>query len=65
MKMPDVCNELRDPTRQVVYRVIAYRTLTRQEMLTAVAMHRGQNKGRPPKKNSTITIVTLFGVDGS
>ncbi len=65
MKMPDVCNELRDPARKVVYRVMAYRTLTRQEMLTAVAMHLGQNKGRPPKKNSTITIVTLFGVDGS
>lgn len=65
METPQVVNELNDPTAVVKYRVIAYRTLTKQELIQAVVLYLRQHKGRKPKRGSVITIVSIIGFDGT
>lgn len=64
MEAPSVCNELRDSKRKVVYRILAYRRTTRDEMLFAVAQYLRQSNGKQPKSGSVITIITTLGFDG-
>lgn len=63
MKQPSVVNELNDPTNKVRYRVMAYRALTRQELLASVALYLRQNKGQKPLRNSLIEITSIIGYD--
>lgn len=61
MELPNVPNVIRDPERKVEYVVLAYRTLTRDEVLQAVqAFNRGK---RAAPKNSRITITTTIGAN--
>ena len=65
MEMPNVENVLSDPSNKVTYRVLAYRALSRQELLQAVALHIRQARGKKPKPGSTITIVSIAGFNGT
>lgn len=67
MEMPNVENILRDEQHNVTYRVLAYRRLTRQELLSSVGMFHAQPKNRRRKRPITdkeITILTLHGAFG-
>ena len=64
IETPTVVNELNDPTAQVKYRVMAYRALSRQELLQSVAMYLHQRKGKKPKRGTLVTIQTIIGFDG-
>ena len=61
---PKVLNVLNDPNRKVVYRVLAYRSLSRSELLQSVAVYLRSNKGKHPKAGTTVQIVTIIGFDG-
>lgn len=61
---PNVVNELNDPTAGVKYKVMAYRALTKTELLQAAAMYLRQRKGKKPKRGSEVTIITIIGFDG-
>ena len=59
-RLPDVENILRDDARDVTYRVMAFRRLTKEEMKAGVRMYLAKNKGKPPKQGSTVTIISLI-----
>lgn len=44
MEMPNIQNTLRDLGRGITYHVMAYRRLSRTELMQAVAMHRTQQE---------------------
>jgi hypothetical protein len=60
MELPTVKTAIKDAQNDVIYEVLAYRQVTRQELLQAIAAYKGQHK-RKPKKGSRITIVTIIG----
>ncbi len=64
MEAPRVVNELNDTTAGVKYRVMAYRALSKQELMQSVALYLRQTKGKKPKHGSMVTIVTIIGMDG-
>lgn len=57
---PSVENLIRDEERDVTYRVMAYRRLTRAEMVAGVQMFIRSKKGKPPKNGSTVTIISVI-----
>jgi len=63
VKMPSVANVVRDEERNITYRVMAYRNLTRDECLVAIANANRTKSGKPkrPKPNTTVTVVTIIG----
>ena len=66
MQQPNVRSVILDKERGVRYEILAYRKLTRAEMLEAVASFWGQlrkKRLKPPKKGQTIIIETIIGFD--
>jgi hypothetical protein len=61
MDVPHVRNIYEDTRHGVTYRVVAYRTLSRVEMLSAVREYLAHRNGRMPRAGQEITIVTLLG----
>lgn len=61
MEMPSVVTVGGDPRINFVFRVRAYRKLTRQEMQMAFAVWNGQRDKRRTLKNKHIEIVSLLG----
>lgn len=59
MESPKVRNRLVDEVHGVTYDVIAYRQLTRAELLGAVRAYWGQR--RKPKRGDLVTIVSIIG----
>lgn len=57
---PTVASTIRDAERNVTYTVMAYRALTRPELVQCVRMHMARQR-KKPKKGSRITIITTFG----
>lgn len=57
---PSVENLIRDEERDVTYRIMAYRRLTRAEMVAGVQMFIRSKKGKLPKKGSTVTIISVI-----
>lgn len=60
MELPAVQAKIRDPETNVVYEICAYRAITREEAIRAIAMYNGQRK-RKPKRGSVVRIVTILG----
>ena len=69
MKQPDVRSSIRDPGHNVVYHVLAYRPLSREELVRSVRMyHRSQpavRRRKTPLRNAEVTIATTLGRDGT
>jgi len=49
MKLPDVVTTLVDQERGVIYEVVAYRRLTKQELITSVRYHLSRLKKKPKR----------------
>lgn len=64
MKQPDVRTSLTDPRARVTYHVIAYRSLTRSEVIGCIRAYLNQKRRPKPKRGQEITIVTIIGHDG-
>lgn len=62
MEMPNIPHPIRDAERQVVYVVMAYRKLSRAEVVQMVRVHSAQSR-RKPKKGSKVTIITSIGAN--
>lgn len=58
--MPTVRNQYVIKEIDVVFDVMAYRKLTRMEVLAAVAMYQRTVKKWPPKKGTHITVLSCF-----
>lgn len=60
MEMPNIPHAIKDPNNQVLYVVMAYREISREEAVQAIRAFNAQS-GRLPKKGSRITIITTLG----
>lgn len=63
MEMPNIPHPIRDAERNITYVVMAYRALSKGEVVTAVRMHLAGAKR--PKKNSKVVIFTVMGATDS
>ncbi len=61
MKGPDIRNIIRDEKEDITYNIIAYKKLSRAEMIEAVQFFHSQKKKPKLKKSITITILTIMG----
>lgn len=64
MDIPNVSNPIQDSQRDVIYEILAYRTLTRAERVMSVRHYLSQQK-KKPKRGTKVTIVSIIGYDGS
>lgn len=64
MQQPNVKSSIRDDENNVTYHVMAYRTLSREELVQCVRMYLSQpaiRRRKTPVKNKEITIITVIG----
>jgi len=64
MQMPNVRRSLKDEANNVTYHVLAYRQLSRMEVLQSIAQYKQQSavrRRKRPLKNGSVTIVTIHG----
>lgn len=61
MQGPNINNIIKDEENDVTYEIMAYRRLSKGEMVDAVRFYQSQKKTKKPKKGSTITIITIIG----
>lgn len=63
MEQPGVKTTLHDPERGIDFHVIAYRTLSRSELISAVRSFMASKRRPKLKRGQSITIVTIIGYD--
>ena len=63
MLRPNVRTSLYDPNTEITYHVLAYRTLSHHELLQSIATYQSQNQRKKLKRRSSVTIITLIGVN--
>ena len=63
MRQPDVRTSMTDPREGITYHVIAYRSLTRAEVIGCIRAYLNQKRRPKPKRGQDITIVTIIGHD--
>lgn len=63
MKSPDIVSTIKDEERNITYRIVAYRTLSRPEKVAAVRSFHSQKRKPKIKNGSTVTILTIIGHD--
>ena len=61
MKLPPLSFTLRDRAHAIEYVVYAYREITRQELLQAVAAYRSTPAGTTIKRGQRVQIITSLG----
>lgn len=59
--LPSVRNSLIDPNSGVTYHVMAYREITREELIFSVRTYLASKGRKKPKKGTEVTIVTIIG----
>lgn len=60
MTLPNVKTTLTDRKSRVTYHVLAYRTLTRAELMLVVRLYLAQKRKRP-KPGTSVTILSVIG----
>lgn len=60
MEVPSVRSSIKDPVKEITYHVMAYRILTRSEVVQAVNYYNSTTKQKP-KRGSSVTITTIIG----
>lgn len=63
MLKPNVVSRIKDTENDVTYEIIAYRTLSKSELVQAVRAYHMQHKAKKLKKGSTITILSIIGLN--
>lgn len=61
MEQPHISNSIRNKEKDVTYNVIAYRKLSRDEVVNAIRHYHSQKNSKKLKKGTTVTIVTTIG----
>ena len=63
MQMPNVITEVKDPKKNFVFRVRAFRKLTSHEMRSSFAMWYRQRDKRRALRNKVIDVITYIGAN--
>ena len=61
MQMPNVVNTLVDKEKNITYEVVAYRKITREELILAVRHFYAQKKKTKVKPGQKIKIISMLG----
>lgn len=61
MELPRVSNVIRDEEKDITYDVVAYRKLSREEIVFGIRNYLAQKKSKKPKRGTKVTIVTIIG----
>ena len=67
MEQPSIRSSIRDEAHNMTYHVMAYRPLTREELVQSVRVYHSQPRFRrrkTPERNKVITIISVIGCDG-
>jgi len=67
MQEPNIRSSIRDEEHNMTYHVMAYRKLSREELVWQVRSYHSQPRFRrrkTPERNKVITILTIIGFDG-
>jgi len=62
VEAPSVCTSIKDAAAAVTYNVMAYRTLTRPELVKAIRIYLSQAK-KKPMRGSSVTIISVIGAN--
>ena len=60
MLAPNIKNVILDEDRELRFEILAYRKLTKQEMISSVRSFLAQNKRKRIKARQTIIILTTY-----
>jgi len=61
MKQPNILNTLIDQEKNITYEVVAYRKLTKEELILAVRHFYAQKKKPKVKPGQKIRIISIIG----
>lgn len=61
MQMPNIISTIKDADKKITYQVIAYRSLTREELILSVRQFWAQRNRPKVKPGSTIKIISTIG----
>ncbi|AGX88285.1 hypothetical protein Cenrod_2218 [Candidatus Symbiobacter mobilis CR] len=61
MEAPTISNIIKSPEKNITYNILAYKTLSRQEIVSAVQNFNSQNKRKRIEPGTIITILTTIG----
>jgi len=64
MQQPNIISTLVDPEKNITYEVVAYRKLTKDELILSVRNFYAQKKKPKLKPGQKVTILTIIGYDG-
>lgn len=62
MTLPNVKTTLTDRKNRVTYHILAYRALTRAELMLVVRLYLAQKRKRP-RPGTSVTIISIIGHD--
>ena len=65
LKAPDVRNTVRDEEHNVTYHIMAYRTLSKEEMILTVRQYLAQPRLRRRKTRERHKVITILTVHGA
>ena len=63
MQQPNIKNTIKDDKKDVTYHIMAYRILSKDEMVEAVKMVLSQKAAKTVKKGQVVTIITIIGAN--
>jgi hypothetical protein len=61
MQMPNVVSKIIDQEKKITFEIIAYRPLSREEMVLSVRQFLAQKKKPKLQPGSTIKIISIIG----
>lgn len=62
MRTPGIMSTIIDPEKNITYKIMAYRELSKSEMVQAVQFYNQQKGSKKTKKGSTVTIHSIIGL---
>ena len=63
IQQPNIKNTIKDDKKDVTYHIMAYRILSKDEMVEAVKMVLSQKAAKTVKKGQVVTIITIIGAN--
>ena len=61
MKEPNIISALKDPKENITYEVVAYRKLTKEELILSVKLFYAQKKKPKVKPGQKVRIISILG----
>jgi len=60
MQSPDISNKAKDPETGGFYNILAYRKLSKHEIVSSISHYLSQKNTEKPKNGKIVTILTSY-----